>query len=276
MIETLFATSLTIEQALTTLVSGFGIGLLSGVLGIGGGTLLVPLFRIGFALSALQATATSLCAIVPISLAGCVTHIKQKTCIPALGLAAGFGGACISPLGVKIAQSSPSWLIMLVAACIIGYSAISMLKGALRKPSNGSLQQKQDNFVDEEIIVTKRMLIKAALAGTIAGFLAGFVGVGGGFIMVPLFVSWVGVGVHRASGTSLLAIPILAIPGIIQHVITGNALFGVALFVAITAIPGAIIGAKCMKRIPERGLRIFFGIVLLILSGVLAVIEFVS
>ncbi|MEG2726054.1 MAG: sulfite exporter TauE/SafE family protein, partial [Eggerthellaceae bacterium] len=123
---------------------GVVVGILSGLLGIGGGTVMVPVFRLGFGLSAIEAAATSLFTIIPTSLAGCVTHIRNKTCRVPLGVAAGLGGACTSPVGVWLASISPSWAIMAAAALIIGYSAISMLKKAraLPKPEKKTAAKK--------------------------------------------------------------------------------------------------------------------------------------
>ena len=111
---------------------GVLIGIASGLLGIGGGTVMVPIFRLAFGMSATMSTATSLFAIIPTSISGAISHVKGKTCIPALGIAAGLGGACLSPVGVWLAQLSPDWLVMLAAALIIGYSAINMFKKASR------------------------------------------------------------------------------------------------------------------------------------------------
>ena len=99
---------------------GVLIGIASGILGIGGGTVMVPIFRLAFGMSATMSTATSLFAIIPTSISGAISHVKGKTCIPALGIAAGLGGACLSPVGVWLAQLSPDWLVMLAAALIIG------------------------------------------------------------------------------------------------------------------------------------------------------------
>ena len=111
---------------------GVLIGVVSGLLGIGGGTVMVPIFRLAFGMSATMSTATSLFAIIPTSISGAISHVKGKTCIPALGIAAGLGGACLSPVGVWLAQLSPDWLVMLAAALIIGYSAINMFKKAFK------------------------------------------------------------------------------------------------------------------------------------------------
>ena len=99
---------------------GVLIGVLSGMLGVGGGTVMVPVFKLGFGMEAIQATATSLFAIIPTSISGSITHLRQKTCIPQLGLLAGLAGACFSPVGVQLATISPAWLIMLAAACVVG------------------------------------------------------------------------------------------------------------------------------------------------------------
>ena len=112
------------ETFVITAAVGVVVGILSGLLGIGGGTLMVPLFRLGFGLSALASTATSLFTIIPTSLVGFITHIKNKTCIPQLGIVCGLAGACTSPLGVHLANMSPAWMVMLAAAIIIGFSTV--------------------------------------------------------------------------------------------------------------------------------------------------------
>ena len=98
---------------------GVGVGLLSGLLGIGGGTIMVPLYRLAFGLSPVAAAATSLFTIIPTSLAGLGKHVRNKTIIPKLGVAAGVVGAVFSPVGVWAASKSPGWLIMAAAAAVI-------------------------------------------------------------------------------------------------------------------------------------------------------------
>ena len=94
---------------LVSLVVGLVVGVLAGLLGIGGGMLLVPAFKLGYAMDSLMCTATSLFTIIPTSISGAVSHIRNKTCLPKLGVAAGLGGACMSPLGVWLAALSPDW-----------------------------------------------------------------------------------------------------------------------------------------------------------------------
>ena len=254
-------------------VAGIFIGVLSGMLGIGGGTIMVPLLRLVFGLDAYMATATSLFAIIPTSLSGMVSHLRAKTCYPKLGLALGLGGAATS-LGVYLGSISPAWAIMVVAAVIILYSAFNMLRKALRLPSDkkekaARAAAKADaevqmhhieptSLAEEEFALTGKKIAGGVGIGLVAGLASGYVGVGGGFIMVPLMTSWLGVPMHRASGTSLIAIIILAIPGVIEQIVLGHVDFLAGIMLCVGAIPGAYLGAKLVPKIPERTLRFIF------------------
>ena len=266
---------------------------------------MIPVFRLGFGMSAITSTATSLFTIVPTSIAGCITHIKNGTCIPKIGLAAGIAGACTSPLGVLAATNSPDIAIMVCAAIIIAYSAITMFTKALSMPkrSNSDLsvrvtlerfrlefadeEQQQENLnqeqqkqkerneqdarqlEEERKRVTPQMCLKGAAIGLVAGFASGYVGVGGGFIMVPLFISILGITMKRASGTSLIAVVLLAIPGVIAQCLNGNVDYIAGIAMAIGSIPGAFIGASLIRYIPERKIRFLFGFFLLFAAIIL-------
>ena len=319
-----------IEQFAFSIVAGLIVGIFSGLLGIGGGTLMIPLFRLGFGLSAIVSTATSLFTIVPTSIAGCITHLKNKTCIAKIGLIAGVAGACTSPLGVLAATNSPDIAIMACAAIIIAYSAITMFRKAIKMPKRtdsdlsmrATLQRFRMEFADEaeempdgrqdsgertgqvqgahvretqaaparttetaiahevqksvntlEAPMTTKRLLTGAAIGLVAGFASGYVGVGGGFIMVPLFVSMLGIPMRLASGTSLTAVCILAIPGVIEQAVLGNIDYMVGVAMMVGSIPGAIVGANLVKRVPERALRFAFALFLLLMAVLLVVNE---
>ena len=272
------------ETFVLTAAVGVVVGILSGLLGIGGGTLMVPIFRLGFGLSAFASTATSLFTIIPTSLVGFVTHIKNKTCIPQLGIVCGLAGACLSPVGVYLANISPAWLVMLAAAIIIGYSSFKMFRKAVRMPKNPASGKAmgvdvekaavkaavlEEDFGEEEFKLTRKNLPKVIAIGLAAGLASGYVGVGGGFLMVPLFVSVLGVMMRKASGASLVAIMILAIPGVIEQAFLGNINYLAGIAMAVGSIPGAVVGANLVRRVPERQLRFAFGAFLLISAVVL-------
>lgn len=267
---------------------GIGIGVLSGLLGIGGGTIMVPVLRLGYGLDAFMATATSLFAIIPISLAGAITHIRARSCFPKLGLLLGIAGAVTSSAGVYLGSISPSWLIMLAAAIIIVYSAFTMLRKALRMgkggtdPATPTGNKGTDPHGAHEaeqtppcaFAFTRKNVALAVVIGLIAGFASGYVGVGGGFIMVPLMTAWLGIPMKRTSGTSLIAIIILAIPGVIQQAFLGHIDYLAGIMLCVGAIPGAVLGARLVPRVPERTLRFIFAGLLAVAAVMLVINEF--
>ena len=254
---------------------GVLIGIASGLLGIGGGTVMVPIFRLAFGMSATMSTATSLFAIIPTSISGAISHVKGKTCIPALGIAAGLGGACMSPIGVWLAQLSPDWLVMLAAALIIGYSAINMFKKAFKLRPAGQPAAEADAATPtaDDSSLSRKQLLQGAAIGLVAGLASGYVGVGGGFIMVPLMLSIIGIPMRKASGTSLIAVMILAIPGVIEQGIIGNINYLAGIAIVIGTIPGAVIGARLVTKVPERTLRLLFGCFLIVAAVMLVLNE---
>lgn len=268
---------------------GVLIGVLSGLLGIGGGTIMVPVFRLAFGLNPLVSTATSLFTIIPTSISGAVSHLKGKTCVPALGLAMGLGGAVTSPLGVWLSGISPTWLVMLAAALIIGGSAVNMLvKAAKAKPAKASdpaaaqvsSAAKGASAAPAAAVATavpklsRKQLIIGVAIGLGAGVMSGYVGVGGGFIMVPLMLSLIHIPMKVASGTSLIAILILAIPGTVENGFAGNIDFLTGISVAVGSIPGAVAGSFLVRKVPERALRFIFGGFLIVAAVVLFLNEF--
>ena len=307
---------------------GVGVGVLSGLLGIGGGTIMVPLFRLVFGMEPIAATATSLFTIVPTSISGMWKHAKNKTSLPRVGIVCGLAGACLSPVGVWAANVSPGWAIMGAAAIIVAYSSFTMLKKALAAPKGGAAKERcqacDGEAVDAAaapakagdgkavsaavvtndataanlvatapvaaggsgvagaqaapfeapvIRLTPKFVAKVAFIGVIAGFMSGYVGVGGGFIMVPLFVSMLGIPMRLASGTSLTAVCILAIPGVIEQAVLGNIDYMVGVAMMVGSIRGAVVGANLVKRVPERALRFTFAAFLLLMAVLLIVNE---
>lgn len=278
------------EMFIVAALAGVVVGVLSGLLGIGGGVVMVPLFRLVFGLDPIAATATSLFAIIPTSLSGMAKHARNKTCVIRVGVICGLAGAVLSPIGVLAAAASPSWMVMGAAALVIAYSAYTMFKKALaasrvkaegaagasassKSASGGKGQATDMDASDVRFALKPAFVAKVAAIGILAGFLSGYVGVGGGFIMVPLFMAMLGVPMRLASGTSLLAVCILAIPGAVEQGILGNIDYLVGIATAAGSMPGAVLGASLVKRVPERALRFAFAAFLLVVAVVLTVNE---
>lgn len=274
---------------LVSLVVGLAVGVLAGLLGIGGGMLLVPAFKLGYAMDSLMCTATSLFTIIPTSVSGAISHIRNKTCLPKLGVAAGLGGACLSPLGVWLATLSPDWAVMGAAALIIAYSSVTMFRKALKAPKvpRGAGAGAADAAAKEASAEDRAAAIERAHAeaptigwreaaigaaiGLFAGLASGYVGVGGGFIMVPLMMSILHVPMKLTSGTSLIAVMILAVPGTVTQALLGNINWIAGIAVACGSIPGATLGAKLIPKVPERQLRFLFAGFLVVAAVLLVV-----
>lgn len=97
-----------------------------------------------------------------------------------------------------------------------------------------------------------------AVIGAVGGLLSGAFGVGGGILMVPLFVMFAGMDQRRASATSLAAIVPTAIVGAITYFVNGEVALIPALFVAAGGILGSWIGARLLRRLPLGWLRWMF------------------
>lgn len=262
-------------------LAGVFVGVMSGLLGVGGGTIMVPIFRLAFGMSPLASTATSLFAIIPTSISGVVAHARAKTCVPKLGLALGVGGAVMSPMGVWLASVSPGWLVICVAAIVIGFSAFKMFKKAVECAptpragrAGGNVQAASAKAVPDQPVLSRKQYLQGACIGLIAGLASGYVGVGGGFIMVPLMLAVLGIPMSLASGTSLIAIMILAIPGVIEQGLLGNIEYLAGIAIVVGSIPGALVGARLVRMVPERQLRFIFGGFLLVAAVMLMLNEF--
>lgn len=262
-------------------LAGVFVGVMSGLLGVGGGTIMVPIFRLAFGMSPLASTATSLFAIIPTSISGVVAHARAKTCVPKLGLALGVGGAVMSPMGVWLASVSPGWLVICVAAIVIGFSAFKMFKKAVKCAptpragrAGGNAQGASAKVVPDRPVLSRKQYLQGACIGLIAGLASGYVGVGGGFIMVPLMLAVLDIPMSLASGTSLIAIMILAIPGVIEQGLLGNIDYLAGIAIVVGSIPGALVGARLVRVVPERQLRFIFGGFLLVAAVMLMLNEF--
>ena len=300
-------------------LAGIFVGVMSGLLGVGGGTIMVPIFRLAFGMSPLASTATSLFAIIPTSISGVASHMRAKTCVPKLGVALGIGGALTSPVGVWLASVSPGWLVIVVAALVVGLSAYKMFRKALKAPrvapscrtahtadaaaTCGSASRGEAEGLRTEVRgasafstgctttgaladssepasrqnkpnLTRKQYLQGAGIGLVAGLASGYVGVGGGFIMVPMMLAILSIPMSLAAGTSLIAIMILAIPGVIEQAILGNINYFAGISIVVGTIPGAVIGARLVRVIPERQLRFAFGGFLLVAAVLLMLNEF--
>jgi uncharacterized membrane protein YfcA len=111
--------------------------------------------------------------------------------------------------------------------------------------------------------------VRLALIATAAGAFSGLFGVGGGTIIVPLLVLWMGYGHREATGTSLAAIAIIGALAAAVHAAYGNVDLAKGLLIAAPAVGGVLAGTALQQRISERAVAGAFVVLLLVSAAVL-------
>jgi uncharacterized membrane protein YfcA len=106
---------------------------------------------------------------------------------------------------------------------------------------------------------------KLIATGLAAGVLSGLFGVGGGTVIVPLLLFWVGMDHRSAAGTSMTAILPTAVVGAISYSVSGNVDWIAALCLAIGVVVGAQLGAWLLAKLPRSTLQMIFMIFLLVI-----------
>jgi uncharacterized membrane protein YfcA len=114
-------------------------------------------------------------------------------------------------------------------------------------------------------------LARLAVIATAAGAFSGLFGVGGGTIIVPLLILWLGYEEREATGTSLAAIVVIAAMAAAAQSLYGNVDVGNAVLIGVPAVGGVVAGTALQQRVPERAVSGAFA-VLLVASAVLLIL----
>lgn len=244
---------MTLAAAVVGLVSGT----LSGMFGIGGGIITTPaILALGY--PQLTAVGTPLPVIVPTALAGALSYSRRGLVDLRAGLLLGACGAAVSVGGAMAAEAIGGAAVLVVTAALILYTAADMAVAEIRRrrgsgPSAGPGPAARP----------PRPAIGALVAlGLATGVYSGLLGLGGGFIIVPVLVRWLGYPIKRAVGTSLVAVSVIAVPGAVTHWALGNVDLRLAAALAVGVVPGALLGAKLTSMAADRWVRLGFAALL--------------
>jgi len=115
--------------------------------------------------------------------------------------------------------------------------------------------------------LSRKQILQSLAVGVVAGVLAGLFGVGGGFIMVPLYVMWVGLDQRKSHATSLAAVVPIAVAGAIGYATTGDVVWHAAFALLAGSIFGALYGVKLLGQVSLKFLQLGF-VTLLVASAV--------
>jgi uncharacterized protein len=108
--------------------------------------------------------------------------------------------------------------------------------------------------------------LKLAAIGTAGGIFSGLLGVGGGSVIVPLLLIWLAYGEREATGTSMMAIIVIAAIGVTIQAFYGNVDPPNAALVGVPAIGGAVVGTALQQRVPERAISLLFAVLLVVVA----------
>jgi len=118
--------------------------------------------------------------------------------------------------------------------------------------------------IDRPSQLTVTRALKLAAIGTLAGVFSGLFGVGGGSVIVPLLVLWLGYGPREATGTSLAAIVFIAALAAAVQGAYGNVHVLDATLMGVPAVGGVLIGTWLQQRLPTRAISLLFAAVLVL------------
>ena len=114
--------------------------------------------------------------------------------------------------------------------------------------------------------MSRDRIVKLAVIGTAAGAYSGLFGVGGGSVMVPLLILWLGYGEREATGTSLAAIVIIAALAAGAQALYGNVDPAKAALVGVPALAGVVAGTSLQQKVPERLISGLFALLLVVIA----------
>ncbi|MDJ0736119.1 MAG: sulfite exporter TauE/SafE family protein [Nostocaceae cyanobacterium] len=239
------------------LLLGFGglfSGILAGFLGIGGGTVLVPM-QVALGYTPVQAVATSSLAIVITAFSGTIQNWRMGYINFRQVFLLGFPAILTAQIGVYLANIFPP-KVLLIAFGLLLWVNIYLVE--LRK----RLIREEEEHHQQILNPT----ISRIITGGTAGILAGLFGVGGGVIMVPLQILLLGESIKVAIQTSLGVIVFTAISASVGHAIRGNILFTVGFILGFGGLVGAQISTRFLPRLPNKIVSLAFRSLLAILS----------
>jgi uncharacterized membrane protein YfcA len=218
------------------------IGVSLGLIGGGGSVITLPVLVYVLGIDPHEAVAMSLAVVGSTALFSALLHHRQKNVDWRAGmLFAGFG-VVAAFFGSRLTHRvSPPVLLLLFAGIMFVVATAMLLRGGHHEPQPH-----------------ERSLWREAAAGLGVGFLTGFLGVGGGFLIVPALTFFGGLSMKRAVGTSLFVIAINCAAGLAGHLGKEPPHLRTTLLVTGVALAGAVLGTSLSHGTPPQHLRRVF------------------
>lgn len=227
-------------------------GLMSGLFGVGGGTVIVPLLVMLLRFDQRLAAGTSLAAIVPTAAVGVISYAVHGSVawVPALILAAG------AVIGAQIG----TWLLPRISQTVLRWAFVVFLLAVI--VSLFFVVPSRDSVLE----LTWTTGPGLAVLGVVTGVLAGLLGVGGGIVVVPALVLLFGTSDLVAKGTSLLMMIPTALSGTIGNLRRGNVDLVAAALVGVAACTTTALGAWIATLVDPFAGNLLFAAFLVFIS----------
>ncbi len=246
---------MTLQVLLGAILIGVGVGFLSGAFGKGGSAIATPLLHL-LGVPAIVAIASPLPATIPSTWLASRVYARTGDVdrrVVRLGLPIGLPATVIGALLTRWIPGGPLVVVTDVVILVFGLR-ILLARGTHKTSAPGERTERTTRT---------RILIVVGVVGLISGLL----GNSGGFLLAPLFMSVLGMPIHRALGTSLVLATCLAVPGTLVHALLGHIDWSLTLAFGIASAPSAAFGARLALRTKERSLTLAYGFGLAGLAG---------
>jgi uncharacterized membrane protein YfcA len=229
-------------RALLVSPLGFLIGVSLGALGGGGSILAVPVLVYAAGQTPKQATASSLILVSMTALVGIVPHWRAGRVRVVAGLLFSLAGVGASLLASHWNALVDDDVLLLAFAGLMLVVAALMVR-SLRRPRLVASASS-----NEPVRIDVATVAKVIGAGSVVGFLTGFFGVGGGFVIVPALVLALGFSMPEAVGTSLLVIVVNSMVALSTRLDSGNVDWSVIVPFAVSSLAGVLVGGRLAGR----------------------------
>ena len=241
-------------------VAGFGVGVLVGMTGMGGGSLMTPILILVFGFDAKVAVGTDILHGAVFKSFGAMRHRMLGTVHARLALWMLLGSVPLSLVGVQIASSlgddTDDTMTRIVGSALILGGVGFLVKTFLTGHAD-----------DAPFLLKPRDRVVAVAIGAIGGFVVGLTSVGSGTFFGLAMLLVYPLTARKIVGTDLLhAAALLWVAGA-SHLLHGNVDLHAIAWLLIGSIPGVLLGSQMSIKVPERALRVAFGVVL-VLSGI--------
>jgi uncharacterized membrane protein YfcA len=244
------------------IIFGFGIGMLVGMTGMGGASLMTPLLILVFGIQPITAIGTDIFYAAVTKTVGGIQHLRLKTVHRGIAFWMAVGSVPSAILGVWVIEILQSRLGDDLDKLVLG-----MLGGALLVVGAATLLRSiffKDVITERSAMhLYRRHIIAAIMTGVTCGFVIGLTSAGSGTLIAIALIAIFQLTPQRVVGTDVFHAAVLLWAAGAAHFVGGNIDFGLAGNILLGSIPGVIIGTNLSVKAPQAFLRMALGVVLI-------------